>query len=340
MSEDSHVRGTQMESGPYPSLVGRLADLSARGFQQFIAHLLRSIGRYSDVEQDVRVGQFQVDIAARVRSTTGEWERVVFEVKKVTIVGSDLLRSERRRMELLRKSDARGRFVLVVSGHLTERARELSRGLDVAVWDVAVLAGLMAQYNVPLDMPFDSEDVPSPQATSKAEALASALRAIGCGPDEATTYQKWVADAVEYLFVPPLGPTHYEDSDSERRNRRDVILENWSPSGFWAQVRERYAAEQIVVDAKNYCTPLKKRPIIELSHYLKPYGTGMFGIIWCRLGLAPAGRHAIREEWIGGSKMIVVVDDDSAFEMLELRGKGLPPEETLRRAIADFRKSL
>jgi hypothetical protein len=94
------------------------------------------------------------------------------------------------------------------------------------------------------------------------------------------------------------------------------------------------------VDAKNFSNPIRKASVIELSHYLKPHGCGMFGIIATRLSPSPSARHAQREEWIGSRKMILILDDALMREMLRLKALGTPGEEVLRDQIGRFRKSL
>jgi hypothetical protein len=233
-------------------------------------------------------------------------------------------------------------YVLIVGGQLTAAARHTADQYGLTVWDnrdivTRLTPGLREKWFGLLASQTES----STQARApKADGFIAALDSIAPGEDSALQYQKWVADAFEFLFVPPLGPVHYEDPDGERRNRRDLILENWAADGFWAQVRSAYRADQVVVDAKNYTGPLKKRPVLDLSHYLKPYGCGMFGILCSRKGAAPSAIHAIREQWIGGGKLILVLSDALLAEMLRLKASRTPPEEVLRREIANFRKSL
>jgi hypothetical protein len=117
-------------------------------------------------------------------------------------------------------------------------------------------------------------------------------------------------------------------------------MENGAPDGFWSRIRTIYDAHYIVVDAKNYSAPLKKRPILDIAHYLKPHGCGMFGIIFSRAGASGAADHAVREQWIASRKMIVVLSDADAKEMLRLKAEAGDPEELLRRRIAAFRMSL
>jgi hypothetical protein len=83
-----------------------------------------------------------------------------------------------------------------------------------------------------------------------------------------------------------------------------------------------------------------KRPVVDLAHYLKPYGCGMFSILCCRKGASGGAAHAIREQWIGGEKLIVVLSDETLLDMIQRKSSGRMPEELLRHQIARFRKSL
>lgn len=132
----------------------------------------------------------------------------------------------------------------------------------------------------------------------------------------------------------------YELADLDSRNRRDIIFENIATQGFWKIIRELYQGNFVVIDAKNYSEKLTKRPVIDIAHYLKHYGCGLFGIIICRKGSGVAADHAIREQWIGNKKMIVVLSDEDLLEMLELKKNGNNPEEIIRKKIANFRMLL
>lgn len=86
--------------------------------------------------------------------------------------------------------------------------------------------------------------------------------------------------------------------------------------------------------------PLSERPVLDIAHYLKPYGCGMFALLVSRRGPDFGGSHAACEQWIGGNKMIVHLSDMHILEMLDLRAKGGEAQEVIRQQIADFRMSL
>jgi len=52
---------------------------------------------------------------------------------------------------------------------------------------------------------------------------------------------------------------------------------------------------------------------------------------------AGAAAHTQREEWIGGCKMILVLDDAAVDDMLRLKASGARAEEVLRNRISRFR---
>jgi hypothetical protein len=176
--------------------------------------------------------------------------------------------------------------------------------------------------------------------TLRAQGLREKLESLKPGKEAWSHYQKLVSDIMEFLFSPPLGEPALEAPDETRQDRRDMILANRAERGPWSLIRQRYCADYIVVDAKNHGKPLGKRAILEVAHYLKPYGIGMFALVVCRSGLAPSGRHAVKEQWIGSGRMIVVLTDESINEMLNLKAQRSSPEAIIEESIRQFRLSL
>jgi hypothetical protein len=237
---------------------------------------------------------------------------------------------------------ARVNVALVVSGLVTPAVRHRLRAEDIHVWDATDIIQLatpeiLAKYFGVNAAPPPAEDS---TADSKSRDFETAFGRIDPGPQDWPKYQRFVADVLEYLFCPPLQPPKYELADESARNRRDVIFENSAPDGLWSQLRDIYAAHYIVVDAKNNKGLLEKDQVVDIAHYLKPYGCGMFALLISRIGAGASARHAMREQWIGGQKLIVSLADTHLIEMIQLKAKGGRPEETIRRVIADFRMSL
>jgi hypothetical protein len=311
-------------------------------FELLVADIARATFPDAQIGMEVAVGSFNADIV--IRSGKGSDEigtSVVIEAKRVHIATINLIASQVARRDHLRASYPDIQYLLVISGQLTPAAANWAAQHQLRVWDGrAIVTRLTSELRLKWFGIADPSVLPQLAGPSRAQTFQQTLGAISPGKAQALDYQKWVADVFEYLFVPPLGPVHYEDPDDSKRNRRDLILENWAPDGFWAQMRTAYRADQVVVDAKNYAGKIKKRPVLDLAHYLKPYGCGMFGILCSREGADESAIHAIREHWIGSGKLIMSVSDKELMEMVALKESGTRPEEILRRRIADFRKRL
>jgi hypothetical protein len=328
--------------GPIAAFTEYLSSLTPSAFEEFVADLLRESGDFERVELGHVVDGLQIDIVAHVKKQfTGLDAPIYVEVKRVPLASLSLVQDAYGRFAGATFGSPGSRFVLAVSGRLSAAARAFAEQRGLTVWDAQALHSRLTE---PVRRRWliagTPTDVQEKASSRKTAALIETHASIVPGDADALKYQRWVADVLEHVFVPPLGPIHYEDSDVAKRNRRDVILENWAPDGFWSQLRASYAADQVVVDAKNYSSPIGKRSVIELSHYLKPYGCGLFGIIFSRMGASVSGRHAQREEWIGAKKMILVLDDSVALELLRLKSEGARAEEVLRTRIANFRKGL
>jgi hypothetical protein len=75
---------------------------------------------------------------------------------------------------------------------------------------------------------------------------------------------------------------------------------------------------------------------LEVSHYLKKHGCGLFALLATRAGADASATHAIREHWIAEQKMILVLDDADLKRMLTLREAGADPSTVIRERLRNF----
>lgn len=108
-------------------------------------------------------------------------------------------------------------------------------------------------------------------------ALRRELQACVAGNTQWPIYQKLVGRILEHLFCPPLNVPLSESPDESGVNRRDFILANFAEQGYWSHIRSRYAADYVVIDAKDYAGKVKKRAVLQMANYLRHYGAGLFG---------------------------------------------------------------
>ena len=138
-------------------------------------------------------------------------------------------------------------------------------------------------------------------------------------------------------FDDVLSEPIYESSDKYGINRRDYILRNYCEKGFWRYLREKYQADFIVIDAKNYVGKIKKNQILQISNYLKSHGTGLFAIIVSRNRQEDIGSyHTRREIWTTEKKMIIILDDNDMEKMILAKNTS-NPEEIIKQRIEEFR---
>lgn len=119
------------------------------------------------------------------------------------------------------------------------------------------------------------------------------------------------------------------------------LASKYASDGFWEFLRHRYAADYIVVDAKNSKLKIKKKDVLQIANYLKAPGAGLFGMVFCRHGAdANAMSTTIREHWFMHSELIVVLDDTDVERMLLASSAGGDPTVIIGERIQAFRLSL
>lgn len=245
-----------------------------------------------------------------------------------------------RKLQDLQQTEHNSKLLVVSTSGYTKGAIAKAKNVGVFLWGPKELYDLYCNNPIEMSILEPIRSTEDSGLSGKANALKAALTGIESGKANWSKYQSLIVDILEFLLCPPLEAPKVELADSDKRNRRDIIFENSLSEGFWHIVRDIYQGYYIVVDAKNYIDPLNKRPVLDISHYLKPYGCGMFSIITSRKGYSSAGKHAAKEQWIGNKKMIVSLSDDDLLKMLDFKKEGVPSEDVIKKYISDFRMSL
>ncbi|MEZ5359826.1 MAG: restriction endonuclease [Candidatus Zixiibacteriota bacterium] len=318
-----------------------LQALSPMDFEKFVGDVIRGSGRFKDVRIHGGPIDQGIDIEAiEIDPMLGKPRRWIFQVKKTRVAGVDVAGYMYAILRIV-ESQEPTQVVLVVAGSVTQRAKGILERMGVEAWDSAKLAELATPELLKDWFGIESNTLAvDDSAKQKVKAFKASILATTAGKGFWSAYQRLIADLLEFLFCPPLELPRYELLDADKRNRRDILFANSTSKGFWAQIRNDYLAHYIVVDAKNYSKPVTKNAVLDIAHYLKPYGCGMFALLVSRRAPGNAASHATREQWIGANKMIVHINDDILIEMLEVRENGGEPNEVIRRQIDDFRMSL
>lgn len=230
--------------------------------------------------------------------------------------------------------------VLAIPGRLPNEIKQSIESHDIEVWDADYLmknfkTGILKADNSYYKMLLTA--IAGEQEGSRDRDLLGKLKACNPGRKDCYLYQSLIGEIIEDLFCPPLIKPIQEVSDFTKSNRRDFIVPNYAMDGFWSFLREKYSADYIVVDAKNYSRKVKKSDVLQIANYLKPHGAGLFGIIFSRNGGDSSGcLHAIREQWMVHQKLILVLDDTDVENMLLSSGAA----ELIGAKIEEFRLSM
>jgi hypothetical protein len=117
-------------------------------------------------------------------------------------------------------------------------------------------------------------------------------------------------------------------------------MPNYAAHGFWRYMREKYHADHIVIDAKNYSKPVSKNQILQMANYLSEHGAGLFGLIATRKGQDANSNHILREQWLMHRKLILILTDEDIMQMLTTKRAGGDAEPLIQQKIEDFRLSI
>ena len=312
-------------------------------FVRFLAELLSAHPRYCDVLTEPRIDRhLRPDLAANRQLDRGT-QRLVIEVKSASFVRANRIEATVAQIDSYRTAGSFDVAALAFPGRFPERARTKFQAAQIEIWDLDYIAKTFSHQvrhlpSSPLTRLYSQTELARPR--SETDALIQRLH--NCPPGEADwlDFQRIVKNALETLFVPPLGRPIWESADRSGANRRDIILPNYAFDGFWKYMRETYKADYIVVDAKNCKGAITKAHALQIANYLKPDGAGMFGIIAARNGANASCKQTVREQWTAYRKMIILLTDDDIEDMLRTKGSNGSPEELLGSVIQDFRLSI
>jgi HNH endonuclease len=315
-------------------------------FTNFLAGLLRDRPDFKIEGIDQRIGRdvhYRADIlAARLKG--GEPESLLIECKR-SPASMGRIHSVIATILAYREAYRPSQAVLAIPATLQEADRKQLFANQIELWDLDFIAATFKDQIAAAPMSYykllcQARSGRSPQKTTE-QKLLEKLRAIKPGLKDWSVYQSLIGEILEHLFCPTLVKPISELSDATRTNRRDFILPNYSKEGFWAFLRERYAADYVVVDAKNYTGKLNKSHVLQIANYLKEHGAGLFGMIFSRKGGDSGGcQVTLREQWAVHQKMILILTDDDVERMLLAKSDDRDPEEVIGTIIEEFRLSL
>jgi hypothetical protein len=271
-------------------------------------------------------------------------KKLIIEVKKVPPLIDKRVTDLIEQVKSYDVFGADAQLVVAFPETLQKKYAEQFKNENIIVWDAPTLALIFSEQ---IEVIKETSLYPilfnagvKVEGKSQSTLFIEELKSIKAGKKDWSKYQRLIANCMEYLFSPPLEKPLYELPDSTKTNRRDIILPNYAENGFWQFLRNNYFADYIVIDAKNLTKHIEKRDVLQVSNYLKKFGTGLFGMILSRNKPHSNAILTQREHWIADNKLIVFLQDEDIIQMLTLKDSSGSPEEVIRQKIEDFRLSL
>lgn len=317
-------------------------------FVSFLTELLKHHPNFSDIKQETLLGRetrYRADLLVS-RQVNNAKEVLLIECKTYLALTSAYIHNIISQLERYKSSFGDCRMVLAIPATL--RAKDLSAlcAANIEVWDIQYIAShfsnqIQAAYPSYYRALLLARIARPTKKLTREQELLNSLSSCIPGKADCYVYQNLVGEILECLFTPPLGKPIPELSDKSQANRRDFIMPNYTDKGFWSFLRDKYEADYVVIDAKNYTRKIKKSEVLQIANYLKSHGAGLFGLIISRKGGDASGcEHTLREQWLVHKKLILVLDDEDVKAMLVAKSDGRPPEEILGQKIEYFRLSM
>lgn len=306
-------------------------------FESFVERLLRSAtGRYSDVARESQHQGIMVDVSA-----IDDNGRILIECKAVFAIVDERFKEILARMAHLKTNNPAARVVLAMLGELTSAQRDELTDAQCEHWGpkyfVDNFPSEIQQHRSDFFAAWFGRFATAGGRDAGALSFDNQLKACATGRSAWSQYQRLVGNMLEAFFVPPLEKPISESPDGYQVNRRDFVLPNYCTTGFWAFMRERYAADYVVVDAKNYTKKIGKKEILQIANYLKEHGAGLFGVIFSRSGPDQSATITLREQWALSRKLIIVLTDADLLSMIASSKSGGNPDTILRQRVEEFR---
>ena len=311
-------------------------------FIEYLLLLMVESGKFTPVRPQTSGRadhNFMADILAR-KTHSKTSSLVVIECKVQAYLSKERVEAALRTLLKIREKELGAKLVLALPGRIAQDGHAFLKQHAVELWDIDYIARNFSKEIRNHPHPIFQRLFQSRPTQSPHEQLLENFNDCPKGRADWALYQQLCGRLLELCYCPPLSAPIGEHTDFSRANRRDFILPNPTESGFWKYIQIRYLADYIVIDAKNSGKRITKKDVLQIANYLKPQGTGMFALIFCRIGADSGALHTLREQWLLHQKMIIVLDDHSVEGILTDAGAGGNGTQTIEDLIQKFRLSI
>lgn len=225
---------------------------------------------------------------------------------------------------------------LITSGDLTTIGRSIAvNNPMLRVWDRDVLNRLVHKHPHILENYFALYPAAvealtrefDPANAKRYFEFKHRLEACPAGLDHFDQYERLGTEIWEYIFEGKLGRAKVQRTTSDRVQRRDSLFPNHRTSRFFQRVFDRFDADFIIVDFKNYGNPVTSDEIEDVGNYAND-AIGKFVVAVTRQGGGSAAMNA-QVRRLRDGVAIITVSDAQMLEMILRKERGENPEDVL-----------
>ncbi len=164
----------------------------------------------------------------------------------------------------------------------------------------------------------------------KLEELSEGLATLPTGAATAKQFEDLIGSVIKLCFFRSLSNIEPRVRNADTTGIRDWIASNRATVGFWAIVRQKYNATQVVWECKNY-GDLNADDFQQASYYMNDQA-GRFLIIVCRAE-APLGKHVfdhVRRVYQQTRGLILILRESDVKTFLRQALNGKQSEQHLQ----------
>lgn len=339
MASEAEIAGTRMALEGALYLLWMVID--APGFERLCLELLEAEGITDEIEVGASTDYMKFDSIREVmlQEPAGfrRVDRWAFQFKhhQDNRVSATDLRGIETNLEYHGPSVEA--FCLITSGDLTTIGRSIAvRNPRLRIWDRDVLNRLVNKHLNILEKYFAAYPVAidaltrkfDPATVIRQREFKQRLATCPSGRDHFDEFEAIGTDLWRYVFGGKLGEPKVQRTTSDRVQRRDSLFRNLRTSPFFERVFNRFDADFVIVDFKNYSDAVDSDVIEDVGNYANK-ALGNFVIAVSRKGggsAAAAGQiRLLRERGIA----VLAVSDEQMLEMIGRKERGEEPEDVL-----------
>ena len=139
----------------------------------------------------------------------------------------------------------------------------------------------------------------------------------------------------KFIFSSKLGEPKYQSSTFDQKQRRDILFRNQQTSRFFQRIANKFSADFIILDCKNYSDPIESDVVFNVAKYANK-ALGRFIIVASRYGSSSSVEAAQLRVMRDDNAIIIIISDEQLLEMLQIYEKNENPEDVLEDLIDEI----